>query len=376
VRLTDLEGPDENPEGELRGKRFVIIPGLGPLATSARRSYRYRPFGDERDLFDQASAYYHLERCHSRFARELGVEGIPHFEGPAVPAIVNADPGFVACNAFYSPQLPGYDSPGFAFANQDTCSFPSDDIVRDSDIIEHEYTHAVVDWMGIDLQNAPLDSYQRSMNEAIADYHAANFTGDPVIGEVFGISRNIDNVKLYPIDVACQSGRTEEHCTGEIWSGLLWDVQERMNRGGEELAFASLDYLEDYWPSGHREGQIDFWDGVLALLEADRTLNGGRDSSEIYGAAASRGILGVWPFGDDNTTILFQDFEGPGTFRSAGSIGVEGWHTPFFFRAPVGHMVSITVRSKGSLRSTFDFLEGTNGYDLFPIASAAVNARE
>lgn len=379
VRLPNLDGPEENPDGQLRGSRFFIVNDLGPPVSSSKLSFLYRPFSpEERDEFDQASAYYHLERAHARFAKRFGIQGAPWFDGPAVPALVNAvEPDDVLCNAFYTPNLPGHDSPGFAFANQNTCREPNDDLVRDADIIYHEYTHGVVDWLGIDLLGAPRDSYQRAINEAVADYHAVSFTGDPVFGEVFGFSRSVRNTKLYPVDVGCYYGTMQEHCTGEIWSGFLWDVQRLVRRGGEELEFASLDYLSDHWPAGHVPGVIDFWDGVMALLEADRALNAGKAANLIYGAAASRGILGVWPFPGDNSTIVYQQFSDSGTFKSVGSVHKAGSHASFFFHAPVGRTLSVKVKSTSGLKPRFSLYEGTSGYDLFPVAEADdVTSRE
>lgn len=379
VKLTRLLDGAENPEGALHGESFRIVDARGEPVRSNRFAFLYDPWAiDERDPFDQVNAYYHLERAHARFKSRFGVEGAPWFDGPSIPVIVNADDPDMACSAFYTPDLLDYGSPGFAFGNQNSCGVVSnEDLARDADVIYHEYTHGVVDWLGIDLGDAPVDSYQRSINEAVADYHAASFTGDSEVGEVFGYSRDLRNINLYPIDVGCWHGLMEEHCTGQIWGGLLWDVRSSIKSRADSLVFSSLDFMMDNWPSGHTADEVDFWDAAVALLDVDRALEAGRYSSLIYGAAASRGILGLWPFPGDNATIVYQNFQGPGKLNSVGWLHRGGWHVSYFFRAPVGSTVSIRVTSSGELRPHFALYEGTNGYDQFPLGEAeGVSASE
>ena len=370
--LPDLLGSDENPEGRLRGALFEIVDGKEMPVSSTKRSFFYQPFSPaQRDSFDQVQAYYQFEKAHERFVRTLQVGAFQWFDGPAVPVVVNeTDDPAAQCNAFYSHDLDGAGTPGFVFGDQFTCSFPNDDVVRDASVVHHEYTHGVVDWLGFDLADAPSNSYQRSISEALADFHAACATNDPVVGAVFGITRDISGGKLYPVDVPCSRGRMEEHCTGEIWSGLLWDLRKSIGPGAETLVFSSLDFMVDNWPSGQVAGEIDFWDAAVALLDADRMLRGGRDAGLIYGLAASRGIFGLWPYMDDNMTIVYQNFDGPGRFRSIGEVAPDYGHTLYFFKAPAGRTVKILVRSVGALGPTFRLHEGTSGYDLVPLGDS------
>src|SRR5206468_1475798 len=149
-----------------------------------------------------------------------------------LPAIVNV---LELCNAFYVPDIDGQGTPGWAFGDENTCGFANADFALDSDVIYHEYTHGVVDWMGIGLIDSPTDSYTQAISEADADYHSANFTGDPVIGDALGFTRNLQNGAIYPDDVPCFENAFEAHCTSLIWSGLLWDVQSALKKKAERL---------------------------------------------------------------------------------------------------------------------------------------------
>lgn len=372
-KIRALQNVDRDPEGHLEGMHIRVLDEKGNRVASARLRYLYYPF-EERDAFDQVSAYYHLQRAHVRFKKSLGVHGLPWFDGPeAVTAIANVRN---LCNAYYAKDLEGDGKPGFAFGDQVTCGITvNEDYARDSDVVYHEYTHAVVDWEGIGLLDGPVDSYQRAIAEADADYHAAEFTGDPTIGEVVGFPRSIANTKVYPADVACSYGFPEEHCTGSIWAGLLWDLRGTI-RHAEKLEFASLDYLLDHPGSSHTPVWFDFWDGAIALLDADERLNGGMNAALIYGLAASRGIFGPRFYASDNPAFLFQDMERGTRFKSIGWVGAEeGSGVPYYFSAPAGSTVSIKVKTTSGLHP--DFLLGEAiGYPPEYFAAAAVKDAE
>jgi hypothetical protein len=367
-KIKDLQGADIDPEGHLEGMHVRVLDEKGNRVASTKLRYLYYPF-EEWDAFDQVSTYYHLQRAHERFRKALGVRGLPWFDGPEpVAALANVRN---LCDAYYSTDFAGDGKPGFAFGDQMACgATPNEDYARDSDVVYHEYSHAIVDWQGIGLQDAPLDSYQRAIGEADADYHAAEFTGDPTIGEVVGFPRSIATSKTYPANVACWYGSPQEHCTGQIWSSLLWDLRSAVGRA-EQLEFVSLDYLVDHPGSSHAPVWLDFWDAAVALLDADEHLNGGKNAGIIYGLAASRGIFGPLTYPGDNLAFPFQGM-GRGTrFKSIGWVGSgEGTGVPYYFSAPAGSTVSIKVKTTSGLHP--DFLLGEAlGYPLeyFTVAS-------
>lgn len=349
-RVRNLYGRARNPYGELKGVHFTILDDRDRPAESAVYRYVYHPLSHP-DSFDQVSAYYHLERAHARFAERLGVRDLSWFDGgQPVAAVVNAE-GY--CGAFYSSDLHGDGIPGFVFGNQGTCEFQNEDFARDADVIYHEFAHAIADWKGLNLAMAPVDSYQRSISEADADYHSASTTGDPLLGEVLGQTRLLDNDKTYPEDVACNAGSVEEHCTGEIWGGLLWDLRSVLKGEAERLEFASLDHLVDHWPDGHVATWLDFWDATMALLRADQDLHDGAHQSLIYGAAASRGVFGPDRFGTDNVTPVYQRIRSGTKFKSVGWVHKPLGRVRYYFDAPPGREVSIRVRTTSSLEPAF-----------------------
>lgn len=373
AKLPNLFGGADNPEGFLSGTRVAIFDNGDVSVASPTLKFPFDPFVDGDD-FDQVNAYYHFQKAQARFAKSLKVRNVPFFDtGAAVPAIVNI-PDF--CNAAYIP-IAAQGGPAFVFGNQLSCGgFQNEDFAVDSDVVYHEYTHGVVDWLGTGLSDAPLNSYQRAISEAIADYHAANFTGDPNIGEVLGVGRNIENHRLYPDDVGCAGGQMEEHCTGEIWSGILWDVQSVVKKKAELLAFASLDFLADDPIFGHVTGVLDFWDATIALLNADVDLNRGKAGGIVYGAAASRGIFGPDPFGSDRVSFIFYNFTQSGKLKTVGWDHVPGQSIPYFFSAPAGSTVSVTVRSTGAFAPTFVLAEGDDTFTVFagPDTTSATQA--
>lgn len=372
-KITALLGSDLDPAGHLDGMHITVLDEKGSRVASTDLRYRYFPFEDW-DGFDQVSAYYHLQRAHERFQKKFGVSGLPWFDGPE-PVVATANVRGL-CDAFYTTDLAGDGKPGFAFGDQTTCEgLNNDDFARDSDVVYHEYTHAIVDWAGIGLQQAPVNSYQRALAEADADYHAAEFTGDPTIGEVVRFPRTIANTKVYPANVGCSFGFPEEHCTSLIWSGLLWDLRETIP-GAEALEFASLDYLIDHPAASHVPVWLDFWDAAMALFDADDHRSGGRNVGIIYGLAASRGTFGPSTFGDDQLGFVYQDMQRGSRFKSIGWLGSSSTRgVPFYFQTPAGSTVSIKVKSTSGLHP--DFLVGEAiGYPLeYFTAASAKDAR-
>jgi len=369
-KITGLQGADVDPAGHLEGMHVRVLDEKGSRVASSKLRYLYYPF-EEWDAFDQVSAYYHLQRAHVRFQKTLGVHGLDWFDGPeSVAAIANVRN---LCNAYYTGDLVGDGKPGFAFGDQLSCgaSIQNEDYARDSDVVYHEYTHAIVDWEGIGLEYAPMDSYQRALAEADADYHAAEFTGDPTVGEVVGLPRSVEGTKTYPLDVGCSYGFPEEHCTGAIWSGLLWDLRGTVRRA-EKLEFTSLDYLVDHPGASHTPVWLDFWDAAIALFDADEHLNGGQNAAIIYGLAASRGIFGPRTYSGDSMAYPYQAMERGSRFKSIGWVTAgAGNGVPYYFSAPAGSTVSIKVKTTGGLHP--DFLLGEAiGYPLeyFTVASA------
>ncbi|MBP7149008.1 MAG: hypothetical protein KBD01_15865 [Acidobacteria bacterium] len=349
AKLPNLLDASENPDGFLEGERFHVIDDNRARAASTDFDFRYDP-ASQGELFDQVNPYYHFERARTQFAKTFRVQNLPHFDsGASLPVVVN---DHTMCNAFYSPNLLGDGVPGFAFGDQAPCVDPG----RDADVIYHEYAHGVVDWKGVPLIFGPVNGYQRALGEAFSDYFAAGFDKDPVVGEVFleSDTRTLDNHWIYPDDVPCSNNQREEHCTGLIYGGFLWDLRSKLKNKADRLAFQSLDYLADLGGGGQTAG-IDFPEAALALIDADEDLNGSRAYRDIYAAAVSRGLFGTRVYGGDDAVIAAFEYQGKGKYTGLGELHKSGQKVPFFFRAEPGRTMTVRVVGKGGVSPTFVF---------------------
>lgn len=144
------------------------------------------------------------------------------------------------------------------------------DFAYDGDVIFHEFTHATITTLLVQkLNTLGLDPFgisaePGSLNEGWADYFAAAFTNDPVVGEYAAVKdgfgetslRNIDNQNKCPNDIV-----GEIHNDSQVWSGALWEIrQEVSNKYGRDMAF-------------------DFDRAVLASLATAKTTENFKDQS-------------------------------------------------------------------------------------------------
>lgn len=195
-------------------------------------------------------------------------------------------------------------------------------------ILYHEYGHHLV------LRHGPLDDV---INEAFADYLAADFSGEPRILELSRLAlpasvtqnptalevarryleRSVDNQRTYPADVVTQEqlcqilaqaaavfppgsplvpaqkladcdaaskqelARPEPHRTGMIASGALWSLRGQIGPGAvAALLFHTLS----------SEHQLSLESLCPALRRADLALTGGHDAQAIEAACTARGL--------------------------------------------------------------------------------------
>lgn len=97
---------------------------------------------------------------------------------------------------------------------------------RLADVVFHEFghslhNHSVIDGMG---------KFENHLSEGLADYFAADLTGDPHVGRGFyldgGALRDIDPLgteRVYPLDVDF-----DPHVSGLIIGGALWDLRKAL----------------------------------------------------------------------------------------------------------------------------------------------------
>lgn len=163
----------------------------------------------------------HLERIREYFVER----GIADWLG--TPVSIISIPGYT--NASYHPG-----------SGNDVLVFGSikESLALRSDVIYHEYTHGVVNWLVTPTEPGPDPLPYRdesgAINEALADYYACALNGEPEvriaspehrIGRKH--NRNLDNQLDYQQDLQVgERDRGYVHANSRIFSGVLWDLRQ------------------------------------------------------------------------------------------------------------------------------------------------------
>ncbi len=299
------------------------------------------------DWFDATHAYYMMNTVWDWWNKNVILKYGPYpayfYNNPPAPTYVNVGG---MCNAFYSPDIVGGGYPGWAFGDENSCAAGSEDLVIDSDVVRHEFTHAMMDWNGFGAQfGGPVNYYGRAMGEGNSDWFGYLLhTRDPRMATVAwhwsaaGYLRNLDNVQMYPISVNYPgTGLPEEHYTGEIWGGYLYDLYRVLGPNALKYIYNSFYYFST--SGGFMGSYPDFYDGIWAQVNAEYDLTGKYTSSlKAWGSMVSRGILGLLRprYCDDN-------YFNTGA-NTCDSNAYFGWNMPYFR----------TINTKGNLLWTND----------------------
>ena len=363
------------------------------------RAYNYQFLYDpitQKDWFDATQAYYKLNTVWDWWNKNVVMKYVnneefpdnPHYvpyfsDNYPIPTIVNMD----ECNAYYDPDFYGDGSgyPGFLFGNDNVCALGSEDIVIDDDVVRHEYAHAMMDWLDFDDQfGGDVDSYGRAMGEGNADFFAfLNNPRDPLIGDVAwdwsteGYLRNLNNTRMYPSDVDDPDlGVPEEHYTGEIWGGYLYDLNRVLKKNVLKYVFQSFYYFD---PSGgHVSGESDFVDAANAQYLADYDVSSGKVSSTIkaYGSMVSRGFNNILRdiYDTDEHSGLIWVFPPTKSINTQGNFFHDGDEHEYLVEAVnPGMDLTVTVTAKrGGLIDPTISLYGADGYlwtSVLPVSS-------
>jgi len=358
---TPLEG---NP-GYPLGLHVFVIDNNGNYAIEPSLQFNYEPAGVQKPWFDQAHAYYQKttvwEWWKKNIISKYGPSNIAYFHTLIIPTYVNVTG---MCNAFYSPNING-SSPGFAYGNESSCKPGSEDLVIDNDVVRHEYTHAIMHWAGFNNQfGGAVDGYGRAMGEGNADWYAFLFSGDPKIADVAfnhqipAYLRNLDNTRMYPYDVNHPgTGMPQEHYTGEIWGGYLYDLARVMKKKAIPYVYRSSFYFTT--SGGHRNGYPDFYDGIRAQMEAEKDMGKGlKQTMAAFGSMASRGLnrplLPMYAHasnyfltgsaGSDTRAYIY--LLAPFKLKTQGNLLQSGDPHDYPFEANAGTVLSVKVSAK------------------------------
>jgi uncharacterized protein (TIGR03437 family) len=255
---------------------------LGTIQTqiaraNAQGNFFFEP-GDPR--FSETQVYFGAARA-AEYIRSLGFQGLNRQFDAVAWFFDDENPYDV--NAFFTPTP--FNGSGGIFLQVNALGA---DTAFDSDIIFHEYGHAVVHAMVNSLNSSQVF---RSVNEAFADYFAASFFDSPEIGEYFPFLspspnvlvsepflRNINNSTVYPDDV-----RGQEHADSLMFSSALWDIRQAFGRArGDAIAINGL---------ARMSATGGFFSSASALVAAARALYGNITAGVVEGILRDRGLL-------------------------------------------------------------------------------------
>ena len=214
---------------------------------------------------EESNIYYHVNKIHDYFSKF-------NFSGLNYPLKAVVEANGVTCNAYYSP---GMDRIAFSGPRQN-CESPA----LGSDIIYHEYTHAVVDHI-YDLGESG-DIIEDAMHEAFADYFACTLNNDSIVADGWSFARNLNNTKKYPQDW----NDFDPHISGLILSGALWDVRKNLNNTlTDSLIFKAIRITP------HAYNFSEFHDNLLIADDDNANIEDGTPHKKVIcNAFAKHGI--------------------------------------------------------------------------------------
>lgn len=198
-----------DPGSSLNGLFARVFNADGAEAYKLNSAFGYLP---DNTHFDEVMAYYHVDKAHSYFRDRTGLTTMDW----DINATVHA--GSCWDNAHYRP---AFTDIRFGDGSRG-CGEPDglNDLAKEESIIYHEYTHAVRD-------SIFTGRFSSAINEGMADYYAASFTDDSIVGEYVAeglvgrsLPRDLDNDRSYVEDVY-----RECHWDGMIYGGGLWDYR-------------------------------------------------------------------------------------------------------------------------------------------------------
>jgi hypothetical protein len=267
-------------KGCLTGDHVVAVLGRGKRAQDVcNPGADFASVTRARNSFEAVMAYFHIDRTRA-YIDSLGLTKPLR----AKPQRVEVN-SFTDDNSFFSPA-----------SRKMALGTGGVDDGEDADVIIHEFGHAVQDqsvhFFGETIEGA-------AMGEGFADYLAAvmssqvtggNSTYDVCMFEWDATSytkntcaRRTDKpTSLRQADKRCFG---DPHCTGQAWSGALWELRGAL--GNDAVGRSVLDrvVLESHFLVTRSAG---FREGARALLAADRILYDGAHADAIEAEMVAR----------------------------------------------------------------------------------------
>ena len=287
VQISDFQAPNIAP-----------VDGGGPLL-----------FNREESGFEDVNAYFHIDRSQQHL-QALGYTGARQLVPYAIETDTHAVGG--SDNSFFVILLSAAGQGRLHFGEGGT------DDAEDSDLVVHEYAHAVHEWISPGTFLGSPGSETRAISEGFGDYWAfsaeypvALASGrDPFCFADWDVRcwmnpagdrcsyrpgteclRRLDSAKTMADYEFSDSGGTQ-HRNGEIWSSALREIFLALTqRYGFEEGRRVSDTLAIEAFFGIPPTPT-FASMALRMIAADRYVSGGRNEDVVCAAMKSRGILG------------------------------------------------------------------------------------
>jgi subtilisin-like proprotein convertase family protein len=250
--------------------------------------------------FEAVNAYFHINR-NQEWVQSLGFRGTRAIAPYAVPVDAHGATG--EDNSFFIPSGTQTGRGTLFYGDGGT------DDAEDADIVVHEYSHALMEWIAPGTFGGGFGSEARALSEGTADYwafsahlDARRASGrDPYCLADWDARCWLDATSercAYPPNSDClrrvDSTRTmadydpsdlsgTEHRNGAIWSSALREIREQLPR--EVMDTIVLESLFGAPP------RPTFAIMARRLIEADRLLYQGAHIGLICSAMGARGIL-------------------------------------------------------------------------------------
>jgi subtilisin-like proprotein convertase family protein len=358
---SEVDLPGLEPSGPLTGSNVQIVDIEAPFTPRADASQSL-DFDRSQPQFEEVNAYFQLDRAQ-RYLQSLGYTGARRLVAYSIPVDAHAANG--TDNSYYiqgSP--PGRGTLYFGDGGTEDA--------EDSDIILHEFGHAIHDWIIPGALTGASSSQARAVSEGFGDYWSFSSTYALTIvsgRDPFCIAdwdarcaaddpsrncayppgadclRRVDSTKTIADYIASDDPGTE-HKNGEIWSSALREIFMTLVRryGADEgkrvtdtIALESLFGL----PPGP-----DFRTVAQSMIAADRQLRNGSEVDLVCSAMTARGIFAA---GDCGTSprgewTLFQSPDqqvaipdGTGSITSGLTIGDTRTIAKLAVRVDIAH---------------------------------------
>jgi subtilisin-like proprotein convertase family protein len=291
--------PDLAPAAPLAGPNAQIVDVEAPFTMHADPTKPLDTLNRSQPEFEEVNAYFQIDRAQ-RYLQSLGYAGARRLVDYSIPIDAHAANG-TDNSYFIQANPPGHGTLYFGDGGTDDA--------EDSDIMLHEFMHAIHNWIAPGALSGGSASQAAALAEGLGDYWSFSSTYDATrasgrdpacigdwdarcagdadsenCGYPAGADclRRVDSTKTIA-DFKSSNDPGTEHLNGEIWSAALRGIFLAI--GKENTDRVVLESLFGIPPTP------SFHDLAQRMVESDRALRGGADVNVICGAMTLRGIF-------------------------------------------------------------------------------------